>query len=268
MKNKYSFFIALLAPTAMALFFAGTLFHGGSPGGKSGSPGDNGATCTQCHAGTATQQDGMISTNIPELGYVTGETYEVMLSATDADAGRFGFELTAEDADGNKVGQFIISADGQTQLANGNKAITHTASGITPVGDSKEWAFTWTAPSTDVGIITFYSAVNAANNNGGTSGDQVLTSNVSYDESTIGIGEEPLEAFFNMSPNPSFGSIKISHEYNDAKLSIIDISGKIVFQEEYYQSDAQIDLSNLNKGVFLVQLQSKNQVKTMKLMIK
>lgn len=268
MKKKYSFFLALLTPLTLALFFAGTLYHSGSPGGKSGSPGDNGATCTQCHVGTATPQDGMISTNIPDLGYVIGESYEITLSATDADAGRFGFELTAEDADGNKVGQFVVSNDGQTQLANGNKAITHTAAGITPDGDSKEWAFAWIAPNSDVGVITFYSAVNAANNNGGTSGDQVLTSMMSYDESTIGIGEEPLEAYFNMSPNPSFGSVKITHEYSDARLTMIDMSGKIVLQEEYYPSNTQIDLSNLNKGIFLVQLQSKNQVKTKKLMIK
>lgn len=268
MKNKYSFFIALLAPATMALFFAGTLFSSGSPGGKSGSPGDSGVTCTQCHSGTVIAQDGMISSNIPELGYVTGETYEIMLSATDADAGRFGFELTAEDADGNKVGQFAISDGVQTQLVNDSKAVTHTFSGTTPDGDGKEWSFLWTAPSTDVGVVTLYSAVNAANNDGSTAGDNIYTSMMTYDESSVGIGEEPLEAYFNMSPNPSFGSVKLTHDYNDAKLSIIDMSGRIILQEEHYNSDAQIDLSNLNKGVFLVQLQSENQIKTKKLLLK
>jgi len=267
MKNKYSFFIALLAPTTMALFFAGTLFSSGTPGGKTGSPGDNGITCTQCHSGTEITQDGMISSNIPALGYVTGETYEITLTSTDTDAGRFGFELTSEDADGNKVGQFA-SSDGLTQLANGDKSITHTSSGITPDGDGKEWSFTWTAPSTDIGVITFYSAVNAANNNGATSGDVIYTSMMSYDESSVGIGEEPLEAFFNMSPNPSFGYVQIAHDYNSAKLTIIDMSGKIVFQEVNYMNSAQIELSNLNKGIYLVQLQSDNYIKTKKLMIK
>lgn len=266
MKNKYSFIMALLAPATFALFFAGTLFSGGSPGGKTGSPGDNGATCTQCHSGTVMEQDGMISSNIPPLGYVTGETYELTLTSTNTEAGRFGFELTAEDVDGNKVGEFGASADGDTQLGNG--AITHSFSGIVPDDDGKEWSFFWTAPSVDVGVITFYSAVNAANNNGTTTGDVIYTSMMSYDESSVGIGEEPSEAFFNMSPNPSFGYIKVAHNYSNANLTIIDMSGKIVFQNANYINNAQIELTSLNKGIYLVQLQSETFIKTKKLMIK
>src|SRR6185369_13678069 len=33
------------------------------------------------------------------------------------------------------------------------------------------WTFDWTAPSTDVGPVTFYAAGNQANNDGNTSGD-------------------------------------------------------------------------------------------------
>lgn len=268
MKINYSLSLLILIPASITLFFAGTLFHSGSPGGKSGSPGDNGVTCTQCHTGTATPMEAMISTDIPELGYIVGVTYGITLDAEHSGAGRFGFELTAEDESGNKVGQFIISSDGETQLTNGNNAITHTSSGITPDGDMKSWTFQWTAPGTDVGVITFYSAVNAANNNGGTSGDAIYTSTLSVDESSVGINDGIKEAFFTLSPNPSQGQINISHEYSSAQVVVIDLSGKIVFQLNDYDSNNRIDLSQLDKGVYLVQLRSENHIKTQKLVLK
>ena len=64
---KKIYFRLLLAPAVLALFFAGTLSSGGSPGGKTGSPGDNGTTCNQCHSGTPVNVENWITTDIPEL---------------------------------------------------------------------------------------------------------------------------------------------------------------------------------------------------------
>jgi len=268
MKNNYTLSLILFIPATIALFFAGTLFHSGSPGGKTGSPGDNGATCTQCHNGTANPMGDLILTNIPELGYIVGDTYELNLQAENADAGRFGFELTAEDESGNKVGQFIISGDGETQLANSGSAITHTSAGITPDGGMKSWTFEWTAPSTDVGVVTFYTAVNAANNNGGTSGDMIYTSSLSVDESSVGVYDELKEANFTLSPNPSVGQLSISHEYTSAEVRVIGMNGRIITSFNNYQSNQRIDLSQLDKGIYMVQLMSDNLVKTKKLVLK
>jgi len=267
MKKNYTLLLILLIPASIMLFFAGTLFHSGSPGGKTGSPGDNGVTCTQCHNGTAESMDGMISTNIPSLGYVVGDTYELTLTAEHESAARYGFELTAEDEAGNKVGQFIISGDGETQLANSNNAITHTSSGITPDGNMKTWMFEWTAPSSDVGLVTFYTAVNAANNNGGTGGDVIYTSTLSVDESSVGIAHNIEEAFFTISPNPSQGAIQISHEYQMAQIRIISLDGKISWHTHAYLSGQTIDLSQLNNGIYMVQLQNGNNIKTQKLVL-
>jgi hypothetical protein len=41
------------------------------------------------------------------------------------------------------------------------------------------WTFNWVAPSTDVGLVTFYAAGNEANNNGNESGDQIYTTSAS-----------------------------------------------------------------------------------------
>lgn len=256
----------LLAPAALALFFAGTLTSGGSPGGKTGSPGDNGATCTQCHTGTATPVEGWISTDIPELGYVVGETYTITAMAEQSGINKFGFELTAEDAAGNKVGNLSI-VDANTQLANGGNAVTHNFGGTSGSG-SKTWTVQWTAPATDVGFVTFYAAFNAANSNSGTSGDVIYTSTLSVDESTVGFGDELDIADFSFGPNPSFGYIQLSHSYDVAQIQIFDMSGKTVKNIPSYYSDSNIDLNELNAGVYFIQLQHENAIKSQKLILK
>lgn len=249
---KKNFTISFLfAPLVLTLFFAGTLYHSGSPGGKSGSPGDNNATCTQCHSGTAISVDGWITTDIPALGYVVGETYTITATGTHNGVGRFGFELTAEDSNGNKVGQFSI-INNQTQLTNGNSAVTHTTSGITPSNNSKSWTFSWTAPSTDVGVITFYGAFNAANNNGGTSGDVVYKSTLAVSESSVGVNNQQIVEKLVISPNPAHNEVRYFVGSETGSISIVDMTGKIVIFDNDYQSGDVIDISALKNGVYMV----------------
>jgi hypothetical protein len=176
MKSIYKFLYVLLIPLAIVLYASSS----GSPGGKSGSPGDNGTTCTECHAGTATSIAGWVTSTIPAQGYTPGETYTMTVNGTLAGAGKYGFELTAETATGSKTGTFIISDATRTRLTNGGNAVTHTSSGNSG-GASTSWTVSWTAPATDVGQVRFYVAVNAANGNGNNSGDMIFTSTLFVD---------------------------------------------------------------------------------------
>ncbi len=169
MKRFYKVLSVLAIPALLLLYS----YTGGSPGGKTGSPGDGGATCTQCHAGTAQVQGGLISTTIPFSGYEPGQTYTITVSANMAGISKYGFELTAESAGGVKQGSFSITDPARTKKVNGGKAVTHTSGGTVASGNSISWSFDWTAPAAGTGQITFYTAVNATNSNGGTSGDQV-----------------------------------------------------------------------------------------------
>lgn len=263
---KKIYFRLLLAPAIITLFFAGTNFTGGTPGAKTGSPGDGGATCTDCHVGTATPVENWISSDIPELGYVVGETYTITATASENGVSKFGFELTAEDADGNKVGSFNIS-DANTQAANNGNSVTHTAAG-TAGTNSKTWTMEWTAPATDLGVITFYAAFNATNSNSATSGDKIYTSTLSVDESSVGFGNELAVAEFTFGPNPSLGSIQVNHPYDAAQLSIFDISGKTVLFVESLYTGSTVDLEELNSGVYFIQLQHGNAIKSQKLVLK
>lgn len=175
MKHYYKLLSIIIGLPVILLLYANS---SGSPGGRSGSPGDNNQTCTACHSGTAINQSGWISSTIPASGYTPGETYEITVNGVHSGVALFGFELTAENSTGQKVGSFALSDPGRTKLTNQNKAVTHTGGGTNPSGNNISWSVNWTAPATDVGQVGFYAALNAANGNGGTSGDVIYKTNL------------------------------------------------------------------------------------------
>ncbi len=181
----------------------------GSPGGKTGSPGD-GANCSQCHSSSVKAKEGWITTDIPDEGYQPGEEYTITLTASQAGIPRFGFELTAEDAAGAKTGTFDTAGNNEIALVNQSKAVTHRSTGITASNGSKSWSFKWTAPSIGTGEVGFYAAINAANADGGTSGDAIYTTNLKIDEKIDNSIESfLLEGWLKVYPNPAQDVIKV-----------------------------------------------------------
>jgi hypothetical protein len=174
MKILY-YFLPFLAIPAVLLLMS---YHTGSPGGKSGSPGDSGNTCTNCHSGTANSITGWITTNVPPSGFAGGQTYTFTATGTHAGVALFGFELTVENAQGQKVGTLQITDPTRTQLTNANHAVTHTDGGITPTGNSNTWSMNWVAPGNVSGQVGIYAAFNAANGNGNNSGDVIYKSSI------------------------------------------------------------------------------------------
>src|SRR5678815_5965645 len=194
MVQRLRFFLlpALLAAFAGFLLSHNTgtrpvhAFSAGPPAGYTGAPQEEPEACAECHvppdAGT-----GRISITAPQT-YVPGRTYPVTVTHTNADPTRlrWGFELTVLDnASDEKAGE-LQGTDGTTQVLNNagpgsaRQYIEHTAVG-TFIGqqNTASWTFNWTAPSTDVGIVTFYVAGNQANNDGNTSGDYIYKTFVS-----------------------------------------------------------------------------------------
>lgn len=183
MRKFYPWLLLLALP----IYFIFQANNSGSPGGRTGSIGDGGQTCTGCHSGTAQLVTGWITTNIPTTGYTPGQTYTITVTGTHTGVVKFGFELTAENATGTKVGTFVITNSTQTKLVNQNKAVTHTAAGTTPSGNTKSWSVNWTAPNPGVGPVTFYAALNAANGNGTTSGDVIYRTLTTVNQAQAGV---------------------------------------------------------------------------------
>jgi uncharacterized repeat protein (TIGR01451 family) len=154
-------------------------FSSGPPAGYTGAPGEEPEACAECHvppdAGT-----GQISITAPAT-YVPGQTYPITVTHTNPDLTRlrWGFQLTALDPADEKAGD-LQSTDVFTQILNNQgpggsrQYVEHTAVG-TYAGQQNgaSWTFNWTAPATDVGAVTFYTAGNHANNDGNTSGDYI-----------------------------------------------------------------------------------------------
>jgi uncharacterized repeat protein (TIGR01451 family) len=154
-------------------------FSSGPPAGYTGAPGEEPEACAECHV-PADAGTGHISITAPQT-YVPGQTYPITVTHTNSDQTRlrWGFELTVLDTSDEKAGN-LESIDGLTQLLNNQgpggarQYIEHTSAG-TFVGQQNgaSWTFDWTAPATDVGPVTFYTAGNQANNDGNTSGDHI-----------------------------------------------------------------------------------------------
>lgn len=165
--------------------------------GATGSPGEN--TCSQsgCHTGFANNSMGglvTISHDIPESGYVLGEQYNLSVTVSEEGITLFGFGFEALTTEGENAGD-LAPGDGSqiknaTVLGVNRRNIVHIQNGGASTS-SHTFDFTWTAPLQNEGPVTFYAAGNAANANGGKTGDHIYnTSLVVESDGSVGIKEK------------------------------------------------------------------------------
>lgn len=248
MKKNYIFLLFAI-PVALITLFS---FSGGVTNGQyTGSPGDGFNTCTTCHTpgadfGAVVQ----ITSDIPAAGFEYGVTYEITVSVSSS-APKHGFQVTAEDAANMKVGTFTPGSN--NQLANGGTHLTHIDDGM----PDNSWTFNWTAPETVEGNeVTFYTAVNATNDNGNTSGDQVRTASMTYTLNDLDVVENNLLEM-SIYPNPTIDIVNVNiDDYQDAQIQISDLTGKIVLEQKLNSSS--VDVSHLSTGMYLLKVQSGN----------
>ncbi len=171
---------------AIIIFFLPFLayaFTAGPPTGYTGAPGER--NCTDCHAGAVNSGGGSVTIGGVPQSYQPGQQYTLTVTVQQGGRSRFGFEMTAIDAGGNGAGAFSpLGSDTQTDTADNRPYISHTASG-TNGNNNRVWQVRWTAPATNVGIVRFYVAGNAANNNGQQTGDNIYTTNTVSDPNFV-----------------------------------------------------------------------------------
>ena len=153
-------------------------FSSGPPDEKTGAPNEN--TCVQagCHTGNDLNvSGGSLMLTVPET-YIPSEVYTIVVNLSRTGQSRWGFEMTALDADGASAGSFEADDAGNTQLseANSKQYIKHTSIGTAQgTTNAHSWEFQWTAPDADIGPITFYAAGNASNGNFNPIDDYIYT---------------------------------------------------------------------------------------------
>ncbi len=237
-------------------------YSGGSPGAKTGSPGDGGANCTQCHSGTPNTVDGWIESTIPAEGYVPGDTYTITVTGTHADVSKFGFEATAEDSENAKTGTLIVTNADETKLTNGNHSVTHKGGGTAPSGDMKSWSFDWTAPEAGTGDVSFYAAFNAANGNSSTSGDVVYLSSLMVTEDLgTGIEDKSFENSVSVFPVPFNDRIYVKSDNDISEVALYNSAGMLVKTINAVSTSndgLKLNTGNLEAGVYIVSVTGKN----------
>lgn len=271
MKKHIPFYlILLLAPLMVFLLLSNG--GGASFTGVTGSPGDVN-TCTVCHVNADTETAFNLSlditTNIPAGGYVKSTKYEITVTPTaSGGATEFGFQITAENSVAAKVGVFEAK-DTTTWTDFLGHWLTHTATGHENI---TSWTFYWTAPATDVGVVTFYVAgITGIENSGG--GSTVNGTEMELTSKVIGgvLGVNKAQLLnFSMFPNPSDGQItlQLPSDANQAKVRIFDYLGKTLVQKSINSSNKTLDVSNLNAGIYFVRIQTDTKVGTKKLVIR
>lgn len=248
----------------------------GAPALASGAPADNNRTCATsgCHSGTASDRDGLITSDVPATGYIPGQTYTMTVSITEAGISRWGFQATAQNSAGDLQGTYTLTNAAQTRLAagtGGSKYVTHTTAGNSGSTGSKTWSFDWTAPSAGTGVVNFYTAVMASNNNGGTAGDLVYKDQLVIEEDlTASASSISSVLSFSVFPNPSSGEeivVTASKSSQPSRLVIYNALGGIVKSETFNSAQHQVDVSKIPAGLYFIWLDQAGE-KSMKRFIK
>jgi hypothetical protein len=249
----------------------------GSTTARTGAPGEQ--NCTSCHAGSA--QSGASENNLfvlnglsPVTSYTPGSSYTVTLAMASNPAKK-GFQAIALDASNNMAGNFTAQIGNTNVTTQGTKKyVNHTVtsnSSTTPI-----WLWTWAAPATQVGDVTFYVATNKANNNGQNSGDVIYLSQHVI-SSTLGTSE-PISNESNFSAGYAASKNALVLDFTtfsagDMHINLLDLSGKSVLNLDLGKAQIGKNLESIqlpesiNNGIYIVNFFVNNTVMSSKISI-
>lgn len=241
---------------------------------NTGAPGELTCGRAPCHnvpvnVGTA-QMSIAFSGN--DLKYVADSTYELTVTIANQQSLRNGFEILALNENNQNTGEWILLDPDKMKIIPGiglpsRKYVTHQAAG----NMQTEWKIAWKAPSADVGVVTFYASVNATNNNGMLTGDEVYTRSLAVDFSPLSGTQETarpeVSGIVSVSPDGTNGTLLVRYFLKtsaDVRFEIFNISGQkmsAIVAGKQPQGEHQVSWSNLSAsgsgtppGVYFIRL--------------
>ena len=261
--------LSVLFISAAIVFMSNGIGRGTATGnGAAGAPGD-GQTCSSsnCHKSGPFGTD--VKLTLTKDGaevteYTPGESYFVSVDVETSmgSPARYGFQMTAlSSSDDSGAGTF-------SELSTNSKALTfgdRTYLEHTSPSSSSMFTSTWTAPEAGTGNINFYVAGNAVNGNGGPSGDDANNKIITISESgTSGLSilnSDDIKIY----PNPIGNVIKIDSDIKQAmSYDIMSISGVIMSRGSL--SNASIDVSDLQSGLYIIRIMGSDFEYTQKIL--
>ncbi|MFT4604308.1 MAG: hypothetical protein ACI9W4_001038 [Rhodothermales bacterium] len=252
----------------LAMPFEARTNSSGAPAGRTGSPAENGMTCNSsgCHFGNATNSGtGSIAVSAP-MSYGVSQTVALSITVEQEGAQRIGFQVSVVDANNSHVGTLKIVDSANTKFASNNSAyITHANA---PTGMStRTFDIEWDAPSTPAGTVFFYITGNAANGNGGATGDNIYSTQFPMAESGTAIEAEAVPSHFAVTgayPNPVADQALVGvslPQPTDLRVVLMDVLGREVSVNRYNSlgagvHDLPVSVSGLAPGAYVVVVSS------------
>ena len=255
-------------------------FSAGGQSGLTGAPGES--NCTACHSGSVLNGSNensfqLLDGTTPVSTYTPGSTYTITLQQTSSPS-KSGFSSTALDASDVKAGSLVGAGIGGTQnfSATGRDYVSHTSASSS--SSAGQFAWSWIAPATNVGPVTFYIASNIANGNGSTSGDMIyLSTHIVNPLSTAGLKEVVSDSKFEAGYNASTNKLVLNFTHlgiGEMNLNLVDMNGRSVFSSNLGQSvlgenKEKIALpSDLKEGMYVVHFFIGNKAMSANILVK
>lgn len=289
--NKNYIYIGLLAASGLLVSFSGNesiqtvknfsknfhsgLNQAGSPGGRTGAPGDG--TCTQCHSGTVQSGSGFNSVTLMHAGnsvteYETSTTYQVQVTMATNNP-KNGFEIVALNPNNTLAGTIAITDATNTKsiVSGGKTRVTQKLAGV----GLNSWTFNWTSPATNVGTVTFYLATNQTNSSSSSTGDVIRTSQHQFgSQASVEEITSKIETSIGYQPNTNSLNIQLDSKVDGSVyVNVVDLNGKSVFTENVGtvsagESSLSVRLDNeLNSGIYMVHVSVDNNMTMKKVFI-
>jgi hypothetical protein len=163
--------------------------------------------------------------------------------------------------------QFKHAADNFTGFKGTNQAINGNSTDFEILEIDLSATAEWSGNTQDFQII-----IRDTNNDGNTAsvGDLQIDSITFKETSTLSVNNEILFNGLSIYPNPSNGLVNIQTTTKLSKVQLFNLIGKKVFETQNLNTNMNtINVTSLNKGIYLLRLQDENnKTKTQKLIIK
>lgn len=255
--------LALGTIILFSAFGGGGIYPGGAPAGYTGSPAD-GANCTACHGGTASNVTGWITSDIPGSGYVPGATYNITVTVPGATTENKGFEVSPQKLDGTLQG--TMTAGTGCKMVGSGKYMTQNAP---MTANPSVWTFGWTAPTAGTGSVTFYGAFAVGL-------PSTFLSTLTVNETTFGIEPAHETGKLTVYPNPVIDKFTMTYtlkQTGHVEARLYDISGKVVsklIDEDQFPGNITKTFTvdnSIKSGVYFLKVISSNSTVMMKRLV-
>ena len=181
--------LLITLPLAVLVVLSAATMSDNGKAARTGSPGE--LNCTDCHGDYALNSGGgSISISAPGMSgnaYTAGQTYNMSVTVSRGASSLFGVGIEALTSANTNAGTLNITDAASTAIKSATisgvsrRNIVHTLNGGATAG-SKVFNFSWTAPASGTGTVTFYFAGAACNSSGDEAGDYVYTGSQAFTE--------------------------------------------------------------------------------------